>query len=392
MNDWAEKMLKLQFCVSQQTNTTPFEFKTTGISVYSFEEAMYHVFHHWRESADEFLSEKMLAWVAELGHSYLATKMKELRKEQFAAKILNFLKLVDYFSVKELAVLEASLEKWEMRREWEQLKERGDHFARRNEPAKAIPLYRRALQYEENASILNNLAIQYMQISQAHEGLTCLTRALTLEPENYSVLLNYAEAAILSGNYKKAEKAMKKAAVKNTNCADIAFLMGLMSFQKKEYPTALAYFEKAMETDKSILFYALKAADVHLQMRQYEKALGILQKTATNGTASDAAYYAKEAEIYAAWGDISRAIKSMKSAVLLKPDANSCAKLAAYYRKDYDMENAEAAIKRAIALSSENNISRLENARIKKGLGRTREYQTSLNEILKSFKSDYRKN
>jgi hypothetical protein len=54
------------------------------------------------------------------------------------------------------------------------------------------------------------------------------------------------------------------------------------------------------------------------------------------------------------------------------------------------MASAEAAINKALSLSPENNIIRLENAGIKKGLGRTREYQAVLNEILKSFKESYR--
>jgi len=377
----------LQFCVSQQPNATPYTFKTTGIRVYSFEEVMYHVFHHWRESVDEFLSEKMISWVAELGHSYLASRMKELRrKEQLSVKILDFLRLVDYFNEEELTILRTALEKWELRREWEKLKERGDYFARKKEPSKAIPLYKRALQYDENATLLNNLAIQYMQISATQEGLSCLTRALSLEPENFSILLHYIEAAILNGDFEKAAKAIQKAYLINPNHSDIAFLLGLMSYAQKDYPTALTYFEKAGEMDKAIPYYSYKAIDIHLQMRQYEKALAVLQKISLR----DTAYYAKEAEIYAAWGDIPRAIKSMNQAPTLGNDATQYAKLASYHRLDYDTASAETTIQKALSISPENNIVRLENARIKKGLGRTREYQAALNEILKSFKESYR--
>ncbi|MCL1843737.1 MAG: tetratricopeptide repeat protein [Defluviitaleaceae bacterium] len=387
-------MNNLQLCISQQINTTPFAFKTTGVRVYTFEEVLYHVFHHWRDSADEFLSDGMIKWVGELGHSYLASKMKELKKkEPFTAKILDFLRLADYFAENELSGLKTELEKWEHRRDWEKLKERGDWYAQKSDPYKAISLYRRALQYEENAAILNNLGVQYLRLSGTQEALSCLTRALSLEPKNFDILLHYIEAAILNGSFDKAAKAIKKAYAQNPNCADIAFLLGLMSHEQKDFTTALAYYKKALEQDNlspgdSVQHYIHKAVDVHLQMRSYEKALEALAKSPQK----NAAHYAKEAEIHAAWGDISKAIKSMTTALKNETEAGAVfyAKLAAYHRLDYDTKNAEKAIKKAISLEPENNLVRLENARIKKGLGRTREYQKALADILKSFKETYR--
>jgi len=381
--------VSLQFCASQAENTVPYAFKTTGVRVYSFEEVMYHVYHHWRESADEFLSEGLIAWVAGLGHSYFASRMKEIRrKENFSEKILDFLRLVSYFDAQDLTQLRETLEKWELRREWEKLKERADFFAEKMECEKAIPLYRRALEFDENVAVLNNLAVQHMQLGAYAEGLSCLTRALALdnksEPKNFQVLLHYIEAAILAGEFEKAAKAITKAVAIDPSHADLAFLLGLMSYEKKDFSAASAYFEQAHEADKTVVYYLEKAADVHLQMRGFEQALKTLQKITTR----DSAYYAKEAEIYAAWGDLPKAIKSMTLA--LRGEPALYAKLAAYHRQDYDPERADAVIKRAIALSPENNAVRLENARIKKGLGRHREYQSAVNEILASFKEEYR--
>jgi tetratricopeptide (TPR) repeat protein len=375
-------MLNLQFCVSQEQNAAPYTFKTTGIRVYSFEELMYHAFHFWRESGDEIFSDGVISWVAEIGHSYLAARMKELSEP---AKMMDFLRLVNYFDENELAALQTSLEKWEARREWEQLKERADFFAEKKECHKAIPLYKRALRFNENAAILNNLGVQYMQISATKEALSCLTRALSLEPNNFSILLHYIEAAILNDDYEKAAKAIARArasaGAEAGRAAEIAFLLGLISFRQKDFSTALNCFEKAND--------AFKIADVHIQMRQYEKALAAIQKV----TERSADFYAKEAEIYAASGDISRAITSLNFAIRMcdEPDAALFAKLAAYHRQDYSPALAEIAIQKALEISPENNTVRLENARIKKGLGRTREYQAALNEILKSFKDDYRK-
>jgi tetratricopeptide (TPR) repeat protein len=377
----------LQLCVSQKPNTNPYLFKTTGIRVYTFEEVLYHVFHHWRESLDEFLSDEIISWVTELGHSYLGTKMKDLAgRESFAAKILGFLGLADYFDKADLVSLKETLEKWEQQRDWEQLKERADYFANKKEPYKAIPLYRRALAFDENAAILNNLAVQYMQVSATAEALSCVTRALSIEPDNFAIMLSYIEAAILNESYEKAVKAIKKAFSINPRCADIAFLLGLMAYQQKDYTVALTYYEKAMDADDSVAHYVHKAVDIHLQKRQYEQALLTLDKIKIH----DAAYHAKKAEIYAAWNDIPRAIKAMSAAVEAEPEATSYARLAAYHRTDYEPRHAETAINKALKMSPENNIVRLEDARIKKSLGRTREYQATLTELLRSLKKNYR--
>jgi len=355
--------------------------------VYTFEEMVYHVFHHWRESADEFLSNKAAKWVADIGHSYLAVRMKELAEEKsFSEKFSNFLRLINYFGEDELASLSETLASWEERLEWEKLKERGDFFAQKNEPEKAIKLYRQALQSGENIALLNNLGIQYMKTNATQEGLSCLTRALALEPTNFEILLAYTEAAIFNGSFSKAEKSLEKAMSINPHHPDIAFLAGEMAYAQKNLPSALEWFEKAMDAAPDVDFYALKAADVHLQMRRFDNALSALKKCARR----DMAYFEKEAEIYAASGNFPAAAKAMQDAIDTDVPATVYAKLAGYHRQNYDTDSASEAIQKAIQLDAENNSVRLEHARIKKATGRTRQYQSMLNEILTSFKESYR--
>ena len=379
--------MPIQLCLSQTPNTQPYLFQTTGIRVYTFEEVLYHVFHHWRESVDEFLCDKMLAWVTGLGHSYVAMRMKELRGvTQFSDKIMGFLRLAEYFDAEEIESLRPALEKWELRLEWEQLKERADFFAQKKEPEKAVELYKRALEYEENAAILNNLGVQLMTLHDTREALNVLTRALSAAPRNFDILLHYIEAAILNASFDRASRAIERAQETDPAHPDVAYLIGLMAFWQKDYATALMYFEKAAAADKTVPFYAFKIADIHLNTRRFEKALEALQKTTTR----DAAYYAKEAEIYTAWGDVPQAIKSMTLACAKEPDAVNYARQAALHRQNYDINRAESTIARAMKLSPENNIVRLENARIKKGLGKTKEYQDGLNEVLAGFREKYR--
>lgn len=380
-------MLKLT--VSQSENNRPFLFKATGINVYSFEEVLYHVYHYWRESVEEFLSDEMIFWVGEIGHPYLSSRMKELaKKDGFTNRVLGFLSLIDYFSKPELEIVKTSLEKWEKRRDWEKLKERADYFTNKNEPAKALPLYKNALQYDDNAKILNNLGVAYLKIGVPKEALMYLKKALRKDPKNSAILFHTIEASILSEDFVTAEKLIKKATNVDPENPDILFFKGLISLAAKDYNEALKHLNNAALKDDTISFYIYKIVDVYLTMRQYDKALTALERVKERNET----FYVKEAELYAAWNDIPRAIVSINKAIAISPEAVLYAKLASYYRQDYNPRFAEAAISKALKLDPTLDIVRLENARIKKGLGRTREYQAALTEVLHSFKERYRAN
>lgn len=381
----------LQFCVAQQHNAVSFVFKATNIRVYTFEEALYHVYHCWKESVDDLLSAPMIAWVAEIGHSFLASKMKDITADKnFTTRIIRFLQLIDYFDVTEIDALHKALHAWEKRLEWEKLKERADYFAHRGEPAKALPLYKRALQYEENAGILNNIAVMYMQLSMSQDALHHITRAHMQEPDNICIMTHYIEACIVAKNYDRAKKALDRLALLAPKCADVPFMHALWQYEEGEYMHALTLVDKAISMDPSQPYYVYKKADMHKKMRQYEKALNTLATIPPDEITVQV--IEKEAEIHASAGDIPAAIKCMKKATAIDEGNHTRAwvKLAEYYRKDYDWQRAMHAIEHAITLAPDNDLVRLESARIKKGLGRTREYQTEIVAVLNGFKARYR--
>jgi len=380
----------LQLCVSQQHNDIPFLFRTTGIRVFSFEEALYHVFHYWRESMDDFLSESMITWVSELGLSFLASKIKEIADNgSFSRRVIGFLQLADYFADHEITSINEALISWEKRLEWEKLKERADYLIQRGEPGKALPLYKQALLLEENTALLNNISIAYMQLSAMQDALQYLTRAIELDSDNISLMLHYTEAAIMGHQFDAAEsmlaKAAKTAAPQN---ADIPFLQGLMAFEQNNYNCALKFFDTAIELAPGEPYYAYKAADTHRTMHQYDKALAVLDGIKPK----NAVTYVKEAEIHAAAGNITAALHCMRLATSGHgaQNADLWATLAKYYRKNNDWKHAESAINHALELAPDNDRVRLESARIKKGLGRTREYQTELGNVLRGFRERYR--
>lgn len=377
-------------CVSQQPNDIPYQFKVTGLHVYSFEEVLYHVYYWWKQSVDDYLSDELIAWVNDtLSLSFLAARMKEIKRiEIFSRRMLAFLRLVDYFDEAELDSLRADMEQWEKRLEWEKLKERADYLVTRGEPDKALVLYRRALQYGENTALLNNAGVAYMQLEAYAEAYNRLSRAIALEPDNTELTLHFAEAAIYRQSFDDACAALEKAAILSPGHRDIPFLYGIMYYEQGDYPQSIWYLEEAIalrETPEPHFVYRL--ADVYMRMRKYEKALEVLERIADK----DVDFYVKQAELYAGSHNIPAAIKSMKQALLQQGgDADLRVKLAMYHRLDYDLTSAGTEITRALAIDPENEHARLENARIKKGLGRIREYQALLNNVLHGFKQKYR--
>ncbi|MCL2378984.1 MAG: tetratricopeptide repeat protein [Defluviitaleaceae bacterium] len=388
----------LQLCISQTISDTPYTFKATGIRVYSIEEALYHAYHYWRESIDEILSENLTAWIESLGLLQITKKMKALSAITPSSKrLLAFLSIIEYFNTSELSALKTDLESWEHRVEWEKLKDRADNLVSRGEPAKALPLYRRALSYGENPALLNNMGIANMQLSNYQEAVNQLAKGHAAQPESTAIALHYAEALILNGDYEDANKTIQKAKgtyytntdgskTTQSETADIQYLQGLMAYRQNDYPRALTHFQKAETLNPEAPLYTHKIAETYRQMHQYDKAIAALNQS------QSAPHHVKAAEIYAEYGHAynPEAIRHIRQAISEggRGDASLWTKLAEYYRRDYDNQRASEAI--IHALPGKSVPALLENARIKKGLGRMREYRTSLSDALKGLIERYR--
>ena len=382
--------MDLRLCVSQTPCDVPYQFKTTGIRVYSFEEALYHVYHYWKQSEDDFICDEFAAWVSEsLGLSYLAARVAALRKTQdYHRRMISFLKLADFFDEGELETLQAELIRWEKRRDWEKLKERADYLMGRDEPEKAAVLYKRALQYDENPALYNNLGVACMKTASYEDAHRFMSRALELSPGDIQITMHLIEAAVYNKNFAEADRLLSEVKKKDAKNPDVPFLYGLMSFEAGEYAKSVAFFEEAIASrERPEPHYVYKLAEVYAKMRQYEKSLAALERISE----ADADFYVKQSELNAAAGNLPAAIKSVKAAIFKRNDSAALwTKLAAYHRMDYDLQTANAAIVRALSLDGENERAKLESARIKKGLGKTREYQSILNSVLRGFKKKYR--
>jgi len=386
-------MMELLLCVSQQSNDRPYRFPMTGIQVYTFEEALYHVYHYWKRSVDDITAPDLAVWVNDtLGLSFLAAKINNIaRIESFTERMLAFLGVIEYFSDGELAAIRPHLEGWEKRLEWEAYKERADDLAARDEPSKAITLYHRALQFDENIAILNNLSVAYMQIEAYDEACRYLERARGLDPNHWELNLHYGEALILAKRFEDAAQVigLMEVTAPKSALADIFYLRGELAFGLKRYTDAIGYFEQAI----GVSFreqYVFRLADVYAATRQFEKALEVLGGYIPDKD-RNLTCLMKEAEMHHQADNLPGAIRAIKKAVELRPGyVELWVRLARYYRLDYDLQRAEEAVLKALALDGGNERARLESARVRKNMGNIKGYQQLLKGILGEFKERYR--
>ena len=194
---------KLLLSLTQEDVKNPYKFSITGISVFSFEEALYHTFNYFKESVDDFLSEEFIIWVKnELKLVDISFKIAEIKKlESKVLQIANFLSLADYFDLEEIRLLSIEVYKWENQDKWKKLKDIADNFMKKKEYLKAYNYYKDALLLDKNIFILNNIAASLMHLGFFKEAVVYLTKALEIDKDNPDVLYNLEQAlAYLNDN------------------------------------------------------------------------------------------------------------------------------------------------------------------------------------------------
>jgi len=191
----------LQLCLSQEINDKPFTFPATGVSVFSFEEALFYVYNNWQSCIDDCTGEKMITWVSGIGHPFLVQKIIGLAKlKQESSRILGFLQLAPFFDSEEIAEASLKLEAWEKAQAWEKLKRKADNLVKSKSGYKGINLYKglnlykQALELEERPELLNNAAVACMKLGMFKEAIEYLQRATTLAPDNKKIEMHLAEA------------------------------------------------------------------------------------------------------------------------------------------------------------------------------------------------------
>ncbi|MCL2873801.1 MAG: hypothetical protein FWE29_02595 [Defluviitaleaceae bacterium] len=393
-------MSQLIIPVSDKSAKTPYSFVVTGINVYSFEEALYHVYHYWRESSEDIVSPKFISWLAvDAGLSYLAEKVARISIiSSYTKMIISFLTLTDYFSDEDICLIKTDISNWERDFEWENLKLRADFLLEQNMPDRAVILYKRANELFKSAELLNNTGIAFVRLYKFDTAVSYFEDALDLGLDSYNVdiMLNLAEAAIYAHDFTKASEMLSQVEEICNNNPLVFYLHGEMDFENGRLNEAVNWFLKAFELTEShkssyaahLPHFACRLADVYAQQFAFERALSCLEKVVP----MDKRCYIKYAEISASSYKLPNAINAIERAIKIDgEDFSLYVNLAKYCRLNHDNSRARVAIKKAIQLAPDSGLVKLEHARINKIDGGINGYLSDLNVILDDFKREYRK-
>ncbi|MCL2565344.1 MAG: tetratricopeptide repeat protein [Defluviitaleaceae bacterium] len=382
-------MSRILLSINQEDNIVPYKFSGTDIEVYTFEEALYYIYKNWKESLGSFLSKRFILWVNDdLDQKLLAAKIAELLKlDSKGERLLKFLSLTDFYSVEELNKLKYEVDVWENQLEWEREGSIGDKLMRNKEPEKAYYHYKKALEGAKKPKLLNNMGICLMQLGRYNEAVYHLTKAYEMDGNDFNIIINYAEALILSGDFEGAFKYLKKAE-KDGERAVIDYLYGKLALECGNITEAVNHYERAIKLEPdSFYYYALVAA--YTKQRKFSKALEVLERIDTKNKE----FFVNQAAVYEALGDNAAAVKSMEKAIFSGDKDKSpelLAILSKYRRKNYELDKAELAASMALYADKDNKHALLEMGKVKKAKGNYKEYQKNLEEILEALKEEYR--
>ncbi len=389
-------MSEILLCTSQEEKHIGYTFMTTKKTVYSLEEALFHCYHYFLDSWD-FCSDEFYDWLLAMDLPLYAKLVMEIRKkESFASRLTEFLTIIDYFDDNEIDEVRLKITKWESRLEWERLKERADSFFKAGHYGEAISQYKKALSFNENAVIFNNIGVSYMYLKQYKkaEGYFLRSELFITREKDYThsseypqILVHAAENLIYCKDYDEAQRKLLIAEELlfklHEDISVTTYLNGILNMERGNFETALLYFDNAKGYSES----AYKKAQCLVKLRQFDKALETLESFDKSGVE----YLLVQAEIYMHCNNVPAAIKSIEKALMQNTSLSSLwVQLAKYYRLDYNLNMASSAITKALSLEPLSFSALTEQAKIKKAQGKIREYQLILNNILKELKKSSR--
>jgi tetratricopeptide (TPR) repeat protein len=164
----------------------------------------------------------------------------------------------------------------------------------------ALVKYLMASQLNPNSEhISNRLGMAYLQLEYKDKAIETFERSSALNSKYPFPVNNLGSAFFAAGNLKKAEKYFKKAIKMKGDEATFYLNLGRLYFEKKKPDQAIAAWRKSLSLDPEIL---AKNSPVSLSIG------------GENISLKDRNYFM--ARIYAAAGNITKAIESLEDALL----------------------------------------------------------------------------
>jgi len=378
----------LILAASEVKNPKPYRFEATNILVYSFEQALYHCYHYWKESWDEiFIKDNFIIWVRdELKISFVAAEIKKLRNvRSMQDKIISFLSIVYYFDDDELDELRSEIQDWQNRSQSEKLKEKGDSLIAVGSFEKAIVAYEAVLIYDKkNYVVMNNIGVAYMKLEKYDKAEKWFFKAFELcDSDNVKLILNIVEALIYNNNLDEAERFVNIAEC-HYDGSEIFYFKGEIEFAKGNFEKAVYFYKRAIVKSDSLAIFRL--ADVYEKQGKFDTAIKILDMFEDS-----ISVLVKKSTVFCNALDYSSAVKCIEKA--LRIDNSSVelwTYLAKYHRLNNDFIKAEGAVCTALRYSGNDLAANLEMARIKRLQGKIKEYKITIGKIFKNLKTEYR--
>jgi len=368
--------------MSQVENTSSFMFRLTNTKVFSLEEALFLVFHNWKQAAEEFFAPRFIDWVKDdLRLSNIADKLNKYSDLAFSERLTSSLSVIDYFDTSEIKGLKKELDAWAKRKEWEKLKEQGDYLLNQSKPGKAVAVYRRALKDSRRVSLLNNLAVALMHTEQFSESVELFREAMELEPENNDIKINYAEACMHNGYIKEAFLVLEKL----PSSESVFMLLSELYSRKGDSENTLKNLISATESDDHESIFRL--TDYYIEASEFDNAISAINRIVP----PSARTAVKHAQIYKSQSDYVAASTVLEDAIKSWPDdVEIWLELSECTRQNSDLERANQAIIKAVSLKPDSPRVKLEVIKVRRAQSRPREYQEALRQLIDYLKNEYR--
>lgn len=380
--------MEILLSITQTDITSGFKFKNTGITIYSFEEALYYYFNYWKDSQNDFLTADFINWVSiELKQKDLAKSLKKLKSvKKFSDRYIKFLETIDYFSQNELSGLKENLELWEARLTWERYKEDGDFFASKGEFFKAINLYEKAKNHVSSFEIYNNIGVVYSKLGNNKLAIDYFEKAYFINNEkgkfNEDIVFNLAETLLFDNQVEKAKDLIALLSESESKF----YLLGLYNDVTNNIILSASFYNRAYNISQDD-FYLHKIVDLYIKLEKYDVAMQYLDRIVNKNNL----YYYKIVQIYELTDKVDQAIMLILEKITsTKDDVFLLIELSKCYRLKGEFDSAEKVITIAESYEPKNDKILLEKAIIKKELGFVKDFQVILNDILLSFKKQYR--
>lgn len=369
--------------ISSRVNNLPYKFNSTGISVYSIEEALYHCRHYWRECIDETCEMKFISWLD------VVLKNRSIKSPADFADVsdyfLNLLTIIPYFDDDDIDKVKEELEEWRNLDKSVKYKEKADRCFNMQHYEKAIEYYRRAEQLNPPSLqlILNNIALCFMRLKEYDMAVEYYGKAYELDKTKKELLFNYVEALIFDLQLKKAMDILD-----SSECPDNSmrhYYIGEVNIRQENYSAALNEYIRAYSVNRDNDI-CIKICDIYMKQRRYSQAMQTLIDSGVENTQTAL----RKGRIYAFNRNYAAAVKCIETALENNKDsAELWAELAKYYRLDYDFEKAEAAAAHGMKLEN-GEAAAFEYAKTKKAQGKLKDYQFELKGIIQGLLRKYR--